>query len=114
MAYLAGCTRAAFVPGGETKLMAERSIGRWTTLLVASLLTASLGACSGPGASEAYKGPGWYLEKSYIIVHGGPKVFGGPFSYDKCEEERIKLGPIVSPEMLCVYHAGPPKRYGQY
>ena len=22
---------------------------------------------------------------------GGPKYFGGPFSYDKCEEERIKL-----------------------
>ncbi len=94
--------------------MSERSIGRWATLLAAPLLAATIGACSGPGASEAYKGPGWYLEKSYIIVGGGPKVFGGPFTYEKCEEERIKLGPIVSPEMLCVNHAGPPKKYGLY
>ena len=56
------------------------------------MLAASLGACTGPGASQAYTGPGWYLEKSYIIVGGGPKVFGGPFTYDKCEEERIKIG----------------------
>lgn len=98
--------------------MSERSIGRWTTLLAAPLLAATiaatLSACTGPGAAQAYTGPGWYLEKSYIIVGGGPKVFGGPFTYDKCEEERTKLGPIVSPEMLCVYHAGPPKKYGLY
>jgi hypothetical protein len=95
--------------------MSERSIGRWTTLLAAPLLAASLGACStGPGATAAWTGPGWYLEKSYIIVTGGPKVFGGPFTYEKCEEERIKMGPITSPEMLCVNHPGRPKQYGSY
>jgi len=98
--------------------MSERSIGRWATLLAAPLLAATLamtlGGCTGPGASQAYTGPGWYLEKSYIIVGGGPKVFGGPFTYEKCEEERIKMGPITSPEMLCVNHPGPPKKYGLY
>ncbi|KAF0096679.1 MAG: hypothetical protein FD144_5739 [Rhodospirillaceae bacterium] len=98
--------------------MPERSIGRWTTLLAAPLLAAALattlGACNGPGATQAWTGPGWYLEKSYIIVGGGPKVFGGPFTYEKCEEERIKMGPITSPEMLCVNHPGKPKQYGGY
>ena len=94
--------------------MSLRSFDRLSVCAVALSLAASLGACSGPGAAEAYKGPGWYLEKSYIIVGGGPQVFGGPFSYDKCEEERIKLGPVVSPEMLCVNHPGPPKKYGLY
>ena len=105
-------------PGGDTELMSERSIGRWTTLLAAPLLAATiaatLGACTGPGAAQAYTGPGWYLERSYIIVGGGPKVFGGPYTYDKCEEERTKLGLQVSPEMLCVNHPGPPKKYGLY
>jgi len=94
--------------------MSERSIGRWTALLAVPLLAFPLAACTGPGASQAYTGPGWYLEKSYIIVGGGPKVFGGPFPYEKCEEERTKLGPITSPEMLCVNHPGPPKKYGLY
>ncbi len=94
--------------------MSERSIGRWATLLAAPLLAATLGACSEPTAVQAYTGPGWYLEKSYLIVATSPKVFGGPFTYDKCEEERIKLGPIVSPEMLCVNHPGRPKPYGFY
>jgi len=41
-------------------------------------------------------------------------VFGGPFTYDKCEEERLKLGPETSPDMLCVNHPGKPKKYGLY
>lgn len=94
--------------------MSQRSIGRAVALLTTVALAACLGACSGKGAAEAYTGPGWYLEKSYIIVAGGPKVFGGPFTYEKCEEERIKLGPTVSPEMLCVNHPGKPKKYGLY
>jgi hypothetical protein len=94
--------------------MSERSTGRWAASLAALSLAATLGACSGEGASQAYTGPGWYLEKSYLIVLGGPKVFGGPFSYDKCEEERLKLGPEVATEMLCVNHPAKPKKYGLY
>ena len=94
--------------------MSLRSFYRLSVCAVALSVAASLGACSGQGAAEAYTGPGWYLERSYIIVVGGPKVYGGPFSYEKCEEERLKLGPEVSPEMLCVNHPGKPKRYGLY
>jgi len=93
--------------------MSRRSVRRLSVSVVALSLAAMLGAC-GPGASQAYTGPGWYLEKSYLVVVGGPRVFGGPFSYDKCEEERIKLGPEVSTDMLCVRHAGKPTRYGLY
>ncbi|TAJ84118.1 hypothetical protein [Reyranella sp.] len=95
--------------------MSLRSFYRLSVCAAALSVVASLGACSGrQGAAEAYTGPGWYLERSYIIVVGGPKVYGGPFSYEKCEEERLKLGPEVSPEMLCVNHPGKPKRYGLY
>ncbi|WP_020697078.1 hypothetical protein [Reyranella massiliensis] len=94
--------------------MSLRSIYRLSVCATALSLATSLGGCSGPGAAEAYTGPGWYLEKSYTLVLGGPKVFGGPFTYDKCEEERLKLGPETSPDMLCVNHPGKPKKYGLY
>ena len=94
--------------------MSLRSFYRLSVCATALSLATSLGGCSGPGAAEAYTGPGWYLEKSYMLVLGGPKVFGGPFTYDKCEEERLKLGPETSPDMLCVNHPGKPKKYGLY
>lgn len=94
--------------------MSLRSFYRLSVCATALSLATSLGGCSGPGAAEAYTGPGWYLEKPYMLVLGGPKVFGGPFTYDKCEEERLKLGPETSPDMLCVNHPGKPKKYGLY
>ena len=94
--------------------MSLRSFYRLPACAVALATVTGLGACTGQGAAEAYTGPGWYLERSYIVVGGGPKVFGGPFSYDKCEEKRLKLGPETSPEMLCVNHPGKPKKYGLY
>ncbi|MBN9513490.1 MAG: hypothetical protein J0H97_08795 [Alphaproteobacteria bacterium] len=94
--------------------MSLRSFYRLSICATALSLVTSLGACSGPGAAEAYTGPGWYLEKSYLLVLGGPKVFGGPYTYEKCEEERLKLGPETSPDMLCVNHPGKPKKYGLY
>ncbi len=94
--------------------MSLRSFYRLSVCAMALSLVTSLGACSGPGAAEAYTGPGWYLEKSYMLVLGGPKVFGGPYTYEKCEEERLKLGPETSPDMLCVNHPGKPKKYGLY
>lgn len=94
--------------------MSKRWIGREAALVTVLSLAAGLGACATEGASQAYTGPGWYLEKSYLIVLGGPKVFGGPYSYDKCEEERIRLAPEVAADMLCVNHAGKPKKYGLY
>ena len=94
--------------------MSLRSFYRLSVCGMALSLVTGLGGCSGPGAAEAYTGPGWYLEKPYMLVLGGPKVFGGPFTYDKCEEERLKLGPETSPDMLCVNHPGKPKKYGLY
>ena len=72
--------------------MSLRSIRRLSALAAALSLAATLAACAGKGASEAYTGPGWYLEKPYLLVVAGPRVFAGPFSYDKCEEERAKIG----------------------
>ncbi len=83
----------------------------WGVLGVLSPALA-LAACSGPNANEAYTGPGWYLEKPYMMVVAGPKVFGGPFSYSRCEEERTKLGPEVATGMLCVNHPGKPTKPG--
>jgi len=93
--------------------MSLRSVCRLSALAAALLVTTALSGC-GPGAAEAYTGPGWYLEKSYLVVLGGPKVFGGPFSYDKCEEERAKIGGDSATQMLCVQHMGKPTKYGLY
>ena len=43
---------------------------------------------------------------------GGPRYFGGPFSYGKCEEERIKLPAETATQMLCVEENRRPDRYG--
>ena len=94
--------------------MSLQYIRRLSAVAVALALAVTLPACSGPGASEAYTGPGWYLEKSYLVVLGGPKVFGGPFSYDKCQEERAKIGGDAATQMLCVQHPGKPTKYGLY
>lgn len=94
--------------------MSQRSMGRTAALVAALSLAATVGACAGKGASEAYTGPGWYLEQSYLIVLGGPKVFGGPFSYEKCEEERARQPPETATQLLCVNHPGKPKKYGLY
>ena len=90
--------------------MSVRSIRRLSALAAVLSVASALGACSGPNASEAYTGPGWYLEKPYLMVVAGPKVFAGPYSYDKCEEERTKLGPEVATGMLCVNHPGKPTK----
>ena len=94
--------------------MSLRSIRRLSAAAVALSLVATLAACAGRSASEAYTGPGWYLEKPYLIVLGGPKVVSGPFSYDKCEEERAKIGGDAATQMLCVQHMGKPTKYGLY
>lgn len=94
--------------------MSVRSIRRLSVFTAVLSAIAALPACSGKGASEAYTGPGWYLEKSYLIVLGGPKVFGGPFSYDKCQEERAKMSGDLGTDMLCVQHMGKPTKYGLY
>ena len=101
--------------------MSFRSIRRPSVCVAALALAACLGACAewtkptwGPGVNQAWTGPGWYLEKPYLLVLGGPKYFGGPFSYEKCEEERIKLPAETATQMLCVRENRKPERYGAY
>jgi hypothetical protein len=97
------------------------SIRRLAVCAAALSLAAGLGACAdvtkpvwGPGVNQAWTGPGWYLEKPYLLVLGGPKYFGGPFSYDECEEQRIRLPRETATQMLCVRENRKPDVYGAY
>jgi len=65
-----------------------------------------------PGTYRAWSGPGWYLQKPYLIVAGGPQYLGGPYTYEQCEEERIKLPPETRSQLLCVRENRRPDRYG--
>ena len=101
--------------------MSFPSIRRLAVCAAALSLAAGLAACAGgskpawgPGVAKAWTGPGWYLEKPYLLVLGGPKYFGGPYSYDKCEEERIKLPAETATDMLCMRENRRPEVYGAY
>lgn len=70
-------------------------------------------ACSPtPGTYHAWDGAGWYLQKPYLIVAAGPQYFGGPYTYQKCEEERIKLPEETATQMVCMRENRKPERYG--
>ena len=45
---------------------------------------------------------------------GGPKYFGGPYSYDECEEQRIRLPQETATQMLCIRENRKPEVYGAY
>ena len=75
---------------------------------------AVLGGCTPtPSVATAWTGPGWYLQKNNMIQASGNSYFGGPFTYDKCEEERIKLPPETATQMLCVRENRRPDRFGR-
>jgi len=101
--------------------MSLPSIRRLAVCIAALSLLMGVGACApgttptwGPGVNQAWTGPGWYLEKPYLLVLGGPKYFGGPFSYDDCEEQRIRLPRETATQMLCVRENRKPDVYGAY
>jgi hypothetical protein len=102
--------------------MSFPSIRRLAVYVAALSLAAGLGACTesgtkpawGPGVAAAWTAPGWYLEKPYLLVLGGPKYFGGPFSYDECEEQRIRLPKETATQMLCIRENRKPEVYGAY
>ncbi len=80
-------------------------------VLVVLVLASGLGACSN-GPRVAWAGPGWYLEKPYAVVWGGPGVYGGPMTYDDCEKNRTSR---PNPEaLLCVNETKKPVKYGFY
>ena len=108
--------------GGVRREMSFPSIRRLALCVAALSLAAGLGACAeggtkpawGPGVAAAWTAPGWYLEKPYLLVLGGPKYFGGPFSYDECEEQRIRLAKETATDMLCIRENRRPEVYGAY
>ena len=94
--------------------MSERSIGRTAACLAALSLTALAAACTpAPSVGQAWNGPGWYLQKSYIIAAAGPVYFGGPFSYEKCEEERARLPAETATQMMCIRENRKPVTFGR-
>src|SRR3981081_3865176 len=102
--------------------MSFPSIRRLAVCVAALSLAAGLGACTesgtkpawGPGAASAWSAQGWYLEKPCLLVLGGPKYFGGPFSYDECEEQRIRLPKETATQMLCIREHRKPEIYSAY
>ncbi|SJZ32674.1 hypothetical protein SAMN02745126_00374 [Enhydrobacter aerosaccus] len=94
--------------------MSKRSFGRLAEVLGGLGLFALLAACSSNAKEVAFTTPGWYLEKPRLISIWGPQLFGGPFTYDQCEAERMKLPQTTSDEMLCVNELVKPGKYGPY
>ena len=81
--------------------MAKKSV----CLAVAA--AALLGACS-QNPSQAWKGPGWYLEIPYLLNPVTPAVVAGPYSYDACEADR-KSRPNFE-RYMCVNETKQPSR----
>ena len=89
--------------------MSERSVHRATAVFSALVLAASLGACAG---TTAWTAPGWSLEMPRPLFAAGPQIFGGPFSYDQCEAERLKA--TTPDRMLCIREMVHPGSVGPY
>ena len=87
--------------------------GTAPALALALALALAAGACSHV-ASTAYNGPGWYLEKPYLIAATAPQVYGGPFSYEECEAARTRLEQPTADRMLCLRHLARPTFTGPY
>jgi hypothetical protein len=92
--------------------MSKRSVGQVAQVLAGLVVFSALGGCG--GNKVAYAGPGWYLEKPRLIVATGPQLFAGPFTYEKCEAERMKLTEPTASNMLCIQEFAPPPKLGPY
>jgi hypothetical protein len=90
--------------------MSKRSKQQAIAALSAFVLASLLGACAGNSAD--WTAPGWYLEQPRLAVATGPQLFGGPFSYEKCELERLKA--IAAERMLCINEKVKPPLSGPY
>ncbi len=98
--------------------MSERSIGRMTAWLTGLSIGAGLALLAGgctpsPSVAQTWTSPGWYLQKANLIQPSGNVYLGGPWSYDKCEEERAKQPPETATQLLCVRENRRPDFYGR-
>ena len=83
-------------------------------LAAVALAGLSASGCSPtPSVAMAWTGPGWYLQKNNLIQVSGNSYFGGPWTYDKCEEERIKQPPETATQLICVRENRKPDVYGR-
>ncbi len=80
-------------------------------VVLAVLVVGALAGCD-QSPRTAWAGPGWYLQLPYPTIAGGPSVYGGPYSYEKCEEDRRSR---ETPERyLCLNETKQPARFGVY
>ncbi|WP_422003339.1 hypothetical protein [Reyranella sp.] len=95
--------------------MSFPSPGRPAACLTGLILSAlaAAGCTPAPSVGQSWTGPGWYLQKSYIIAPAGPVYFGGPYTYAKCEEERAKQPPETASQMLCTRENRKPDRFAR-
>jgi hypothetical protein len=84
----------------------------WVAALALAGLSVS-GCEPTPSVATAWTGQGWYLQKNNLIQVSGNSYFGGPWTYDKCEEERIKLPPETATQLLCVRENRKPDIFGR-
>jgi hypothetical protein len=94
--------------------MSFPSIDRPAVCVAVLALVAVSAACTPtPSIHESWTGPGWYLQKNNLIQYSGNSYLGGPWTYDKCEEERIKQPPETATQLLCVRENRRPDRFGR-
>ena len=89
------------------------SMVKWSVLAGLGLVIA-VGGCAGRAGQFAYTTPGWYLERPRFMLITGPEVFGGPFTYEQCEAERVKLPDDTARQMLCIMEKSKPGPYGPF
>ena len=84
-------------------------------VLVGLSLAVLLGACAeSTRPAVAYTVPGWYLERPRLILVRGPEIFAGPFTYEQCESERLKLSPATAERLLCIHEYTNPGTFGPW
>jgi hypothetical protein len=91
--------------------MSRRRISRTPAVLAVLAAGALLAGCD-QSPHSAWTVPGWYLELPYPTVGGGPSVYGGPYSYEKCEEDRQSRQ--HADRYMCVNETKQPRKFGLY
>jgi hypothetical protein len=91
--------------------MAKRS------MFVGLALAMALGGCAfftdKQVAAPAFA-PGWYLERTRILLVTGPRIFAGPFTYEQCEAKRMEFDQNTARGLLCIMERTSPGPYGPY